>query len=240
MARGRSSSGGRGMSSSGRGMSSSGMGRRSFGGPVIIVGGTRYYSNNGNHSSSGSSKAGLLIATILLLLMAIGCTFATVSSFKSHNAYESVEAIAVDNTVISGWNYTTYTYVIDNVVYTNRSETGWEIPEKDNATVTIYYLKSNPNVITEEAPTSLTTCIVVLVISVALYGISAILIKQLLKRKPKEALAEVTEDGKAQGGTTITETKTPDPISYVVCPYCGTKYNKALTTCPNCGSGNKQ
>ena len=238
MGRGSSSSGGGGGSSfsggsfrgSSRSSYSRGSSRSSFGHSSHhhhhhYYGGD--YSTN-HHNSSTS----FLLVGIISIFIGLAFLAATISNFSIYNSYAAVEGTAIDNTYVNGWNYTTYTYTVDGTEYENRSQEGWEFPEIDGAKVIIYYLKEDPNVITENAPPSLTSCIVVAIIPVVLFTTSTLLFIKFAKLKKKEKLEE-------KNSQTLTNTNLYDKEEDVICKYCESKFAKSLNKCPHCGASRK-
>lgn len=231
MGRGRSSSGGggRGFSSSGgRGRSSSSWSRGGHSHTTVIIGGgRRYYSSGG----SSSGRGGLIFMGIVFLLFGVAMLFASIAGFNSSSKYAKVQAEAIENTYMNGWYYTTYEYTIDSIDYVNRSNEGWEFPEVEGRVVTIYYLKNNPNEITEKAPASKSTGFIILGAGLLFGGIGVALLVWAVKSK-KEVNNEpplATEN--------VNEIK--EGSNDVTCPYCGSKYNRNLSSCPKCGAGRK-
>ena len=231
MGRGRSSSGGRGSSSSGssRGSSSSSSWSRTS---------TRVYSRSSgvtSHSNNArSSDAPPLFLGIIFMIFGIAIIAAGLAGYINAAKYSTTYGTAIENTVSHGWNYTTYNYEVKGVEYTNMSQEGWEFPETTGKTVRLYYLKSNPNYITEKKPYTTEDGPIIIIFGSVFGGVGlvALVISINSKRKSKKqptAPVEVAAE--------VTLVRQLD--NKVVCPYCGTKYNKDLTSCPNCGASNK-
>jgi len=237
MGRGSSSSRGssRSSSSSGRGSSRSSWSSssdrswrssRSRGTTVI------WYNSNG--TSSGSAHFSIIPLAILLIIFGAIAMFVGVSSIFSGFKYSSVSAECVDNDFIGGWYYTTYEYEVDGVEYTSRSTEGWELPEIEGKIVTIYYLKDDPSVITEENQGFSTDQIVWVLFGVAFIGGGIGLIFLNKKMKAKKQL-EASSDNQSQLEDTPSDI---EPISKTKCKYCGTSYDSNEISCPSCGAKN--
>lgn len=229
MSRGRSSGGSRGSSSSGgsRGMSrssfNSGSSSRRYGGgnrTTVIIGGGHH-----GHYHGGSAGPGtyIFMAVIFIMFALMGLGFG-INMIAEANRYDSVLAKCVDNEKTHGWYYTTYQYTVDGNFYENRSMEGWEFPEDINAVVEIYYLKSDPNCITEERPGSIGGGIGLILFAAAFGGVGALLIRTAVKSKNK--LKSSSE------GTPVEEKEE----THIRCPYCGSGYDKKLSSCPKCGA----
>ena len=181
------------------------------------------YNSNSSNNGSGSSKVGLIIVGVIFLLVSIIAVTSIISNMSNIGKYKSVTATSIKNTYLNGWYYTTYTYEIDNVEYENMSQVGWEEPEILYRNITIYYKIDDPNYITEEKPADLTSSIISLVICSGIgIGTIFIFVKVAKSKKEKE---EIEESIKKE----LTSTE-------VICRYCGSNYNKDLTSCPNCGA----
>ena len=227
MGRGRSSSGGGGRGGSslgGRGWSSS-RGIRSGGSrTTVIIGGRRYYGGGGGNSS-------FIPVMIFLVIFAICTLWGGISTIAEANKYATANGVALSNRYSGTWYYTTYEYTVKGQEYVNESDVGWELPEEVGKTVTIYYLKDNPNHITEEKPADRTGGIVCLVISGAFIAGIVALARAEIKRKKRQQEGEPVDMEQPQAKQ-IEDNK-------IRCPYCGTKHDKNLSSCPNCGASNK-
>ena len=232
MSRGRSSSSGRGSSrsswSSSRGSSRSSWGSSRSRGTTII-----WHSSSGGSHGSGSGSFSLLPVAIFLIIFGAIVLFAVVPSIFNSFDYGKVSAVCLENDKIGGWYYTTYEYEVDGVEYTNRSEEGWEFPETIGKNVTIYYLKDDPNVITEQNPGFTTADGIWLVIGIGFVagGIGLIFLNKKIKAQKK--LEEASQS------QTTEQVLIEKKDTKVKCPYCGSSYDNNETSCPNCGS-NKQ
>ena len=229
MGRGRSSGGSSRGSSSGssRGMSrssfnSSRTSSRHYGGnrTTVIIGGGHHGHYHGGHAGPGTYIF-MAVIFIMFALMALGFG---INMIAEANRYDSVLAKCVDNEKTHGWYYTTYQYTVDGNFYENRSMEGWEFPEDINAVVEIYYLKSDPNCITEERPGSIGGGIGLILFAAAFGGAGALLIRTAVKSKNKVQ--------SSSEGTTVEE----KVETHNKCPYCGGKYNKSSDSCPKCGA----
>ncbi len=235
MGRGRSSGGSRGSNSFGggsRGMSRSSVrsnrSGRSWGGhhhTTVFIGGHRHY-----HGGGGSSIVGIVVGAIFVLV-GLFVMFSGLSSCASTNKYATVDAECIKNEYVSGWYYTTYEYSVDGVDYTNRSNEGWELPETVGKVVTIYYLKSDPNEITEENPNDNGEGGVVVFAGLICAGLGALPLVLCIKelKKKKENSANPENDSSTIQPTIKEETHNK-------CPYCGSKYKKTSDSCPKCGA----
>ena len=231
MGRGRSSSGaGRGMSrsgSSGRGLSRSRFNSRSSGThshTTIFIGG----GHGGHHISYGKADfKTLILMAVIFLAFGIGFSIFGAHIAIQNSQYATVQAECVDNDYIDGWYYSTYDYTINGKEYTNISKEGWEKDEIIGEIVTIYYLKSNPNVITEKEPNGNTgSGIIVVLFSLVFVGAGVLLIVAAIKSK------------KGAKQTTEQTTSSPEIIEEKSnkCPYCGSRYNRNSDSCPKCGA----
>lgn len=227
MGRGRSSSGGssRGGSSFGggssRGFSFSSRRRGHSSHTTVFVGG------HGHYHSSGSPWVGVAVGGLfaffglLIVIFGIGTCF-------SYLKYDKVSATCVDNVKSQGYYYTLYDYTVDGKFYDNvRSNQGWQFAEDVGKTVTIYYLKSDPNEISEENPVDLTAGFIMIGFGLVFGGMGAI--PMVLSIKEIKA-----GKGKSSGSEETTPTTPEDPNKK--CPYCGAKYSKNSSTCPKCGA----
>ena len=226
MGRGRSSSGGSSRGSSSWGGSSRGFSSR--GGRVsgrshttVFVGG------HGHYHSSGSPWVGVAVGGLfaffglLIVLFGIGTCF-------NYLKYDKVSATCVDNVKSQGYYYTLYDYTIDGKFYDNvRSNQGWQFEEVVGKTVTIYYLKSDPNEISEENPVDLTAGFIMIGFGLVFGGMGAI--PMVLSIKEIKAGKGVSSESENSKPTAVEETSKK-------CPYCGAKYNKNSDTCPKCGA----
>ena len=232
--RGSSSSGSRGFSSSSRGRSnsrrfSSGRWNNSPSRTTVIIGG---HHNNRNYGG-GKSEVGVLVFMAVIFMLFGLVPFAMgVGIVVKANRYETVQAVCVDNNYSGGWYYTTYEYEVKGIDYKNESSVGWEFPETKGKTVTIYYLKSNPNQITEEAPTSAGKGVAIMLFSLVFVGAGVLLICAAVKQR---------KQGKINVGEKSSETEVPafEEETEIKCPYCGSKYDKKLSACPRCGASKK-
>ena len=226
MGRGRSRSGSSSFGGS-RGSSRSSVSRHSRSGighshhhTTVFVGG-----HGGVHVGTGGPGTFIFMAIIFIFfgLMALGFG---IGMFAEAGRYASVKATCVKNEEVHGWYYTTYEYKVDGTEYENRSNEGWEFPEDVGAVVTIYYLKSDPNEITEERPGNIGAGIGLTVFSLIFIGAGGLLISQAVKRKGNIGTQSNNE----------TTTNNEKIETYNKCPYCGSKYNKSSDSCPKCGA----
>lgn len=226
MGRGRSSSGGsRGSSSfggGGRGSSRSGFGRTSHRShTTVIVGGRGSYYHSGGSPWIGIIVGGLFcVVGILMFFGGFGILF---DSFK----YSTVKGECIQNEKAGGWYYTTYDYTVDGTDYTNRSMQGWEFPEDIGKVVTIYYLKSDPNVIYEENPVDRSESGILIFFGLVVAGIGAVPLVLCIKE------IKAQKSGGNSDGNTGSEKQEEQSKK---CPYCGARYNKNSDTCPKCGA----
>ncbi len=238
MGRGRSSSGGRGSSSSSGGSSfSSTRGRsRSSSNRSWSSSSIRSSTSSGSTSYSGGSSSGAppLMLGIIFMIFGIAIISAGLVGFIKADKYSITYGTAIENNISHGWYYTTYSYQIDGVSYVNESQEGWQYPETKGKTVKLYYLKSNPNHITEKEPSNTEDGPIIIIIGCVFGGIGlAVFIFSInAKREEKKQLAKTKE---------MLEIPLPaqNVDNKVTCPYCGTKYNKNSSSCPNCGASNK-
>ncbi|MBE7074521.1 MAG: hypothetical protein E7376_00855 [Clostridiales bacterium] len=207
MGRGRSFSGGRGSSRS----SSFGSSRHG----IFIVG--------GHKCTTGALFCGAIITLFIGFCAIIGA----ISSISIKDDYSEVVGQCVENTYSDGWYYSTYQYTIEGVNYENTSEEGWEYPEIIGKQVVIFYLISNPNIITEKDPVgNIPATIIAAIVLFALGGFVLYLaIKQYKKNKEVKNIQEKKD---FQVGLNI-----PKDIE---CRYCGGNYKENLNTCPHCGA----
>ncbi len=236
MGRGRSSSGGgsRGSSSSSsRGFSSSSRGRSSSSSRSSSYhyhNSTRVYYSGGSTTSSNISGKGVLIAMgVIFLLIGLSLLIVGIRSFGIENDYKKVQAVAIDNDYINTWYYTTYEYEINGVEYTNRSQEGWEYPETIGKIVTIYYLKDNPNYITEKTPNSDGTSTAVTIGGLVFGLVGVGLIVGGVKTKQQKDTETKQINTISQEEPQVKETK-------IRCPYCHSYHDKNVDSCPNCGA----
>lgn len=215
--RGRSSSGSRGGSSRSSGSSRSISyigGHRSH--TTVIVGG-------GGHFSSGSSRFNNIFAAIVLIIIGLFPLSIGISGFIRNGAYAKTTGTCIDNTYSMGWYYTTYVYTVDGIDYINRSNEGWEFEEVIGKSVKIYYLKSDPNEITELLPTDTAQNLIIFFIGVAFITPAIIMIVITLKKKDKDKLEELEPEQKVK-----------------ICQYCGSKFTDDDISCRNCGAGKQE
>ena len=236
MGRGSCSSGGRGSSSSGGGSgfsSSRGWSRSSYSRSRSSSSSIRS-SGSSSYSSSSGSGAPPVILGIIFLIFGIAIIAAGLAGFIKAGKYSTTYGTAIENNNAHGWYYTTYSYYVDGESYVNESQEGWEYPETVGKTVKLYYLKSNPNYITEKDPANTDDGPVIIIIGCVFGGIGLDLTIYSInaKREDKKQLAEAKEDKPLPLLFNNTDNK-------IACPYCGTKYNKNSTSCPNCGASNK-
>lgn len=238
MGRGRSSSGrgsssSRGFSSSSRSRSSSSLRSRNWGSShtIVIIGGNRVYHSGSGSSSGGGAKAVLIIMAILFIFIGICTMMVGCDNISESNRYGQVQAEAIDNTLMGGYYYTTYEYTINGTDYTSMSNEGWEYPEVVGKYVNIYYLKSNPNVITELEQESSPIPLIIGIVFTGL-GATFLIIAIKMKSSKDKDEAPISEIG-------TYSTSKPQVETTVRCPYCGTKHDKNLSSCPNCGAGEK-
>lgn len=234
--RGSSSSGGssRGSSSwgSSRGWSSSSRGSswsssRGTTRNTVIIGGHTHHSNGG--SGNGRSIP-IILGIFFLFLFGLPLVILSINSFFEYNRYDTVVAECIDNTYIDGWYYTTYNYTINGTNYTSTSDLGWEYPETDDYEE-IYYLKSNPYYITEENPVDLGTSIPILIGGLLFSTVGVLSIVIGAKSRKKTANNTPIEEPKI-----INTSQSQETVNR--CSYCGSKYDKSLHSCPNCGADN--
>jgi len=231
MGRGRSSSGGSSRGSSfgggsrGRSRSSVSFSRGSRWGhshhhTTVIVGGGHHHGHYHGEASLGT----FIFMAVIFILFGLGALGFGISLFVEAGKYSSVQATCLDNERVNGWYYTTYEYSVKGTEYVNRSNEGWEFAEDEGAVVTIYYLKSDSNEITEERPGSIAGGIGLTVFALIFIGVGGLLIHQGVKSKKK--VAQTQPDG-------AIEEKVE---THNKCPYCGSKYNKSSDSCPKCGA----
>lgn len=245
MGRGRSSSGGgsRGFSSSGsRGMSRSssrGMSRSSSRGMSRSSSGSSYShrsrrSHSGTHitirggGGSGGVIVPLIVGIIFMLVGSFTVVMGIVQCFGGIG-YSTVNARCVRNDYIDGWYYTTYEYTVDGIDYTNRSQEGWERPEENiGGIIEIYYLKEDPNIITEKDPGNIGESIAIVIFGVIFAGLGSlpviITIKQLKQARSNHG-----------DPISISSTNTSAPQTKR-CAYCGSQYSASSSNCPHCGA----
>lgn len=193
--RGSSSSSSRGSSSSSR---SSGSSRSWISSDSSISGGVRNY---------------ITIIIFSLILLTIG-----IVQYVDAKKYLPTNAVCVENKLLNDYYYTTYEYEIDGIEYRNRSQEGWELPEIIGETVVIYYLKDNPNYITEkEQPTTINIVFIIIGVELTVvYGF--LLVKNIKKEQQKK------------------QEKEQEIKKYATCVYCGGKCEITDTKCSNCGA----
>ena len=221
--RGSSSSGGRGMSRS----SSMGHGPRGGHGgghrhTTVIVGGGHY------HNGSGGNVVGIILG-IIFVMVGLFATFMGFVTCASSRKYGTVQAECIDNIYSGGWYYTVYDYNVDGKDYTNRSNEGWEFPEDEGNVVTIYYLKSDPNEITEQKPQGVGEGIVIILAGLVFAGFGSIPLVVCIKELKRNKKAAANESTGETSETLKEETHTK-------CPYCGSRYKKTSDACPKCGA----
>ena len=232
MSRGRSSSSSRGGSSSrgrssSRSLSRSSRSIRSSGG-VSFSFGYHHHDHHNHHGHGGYvslGKTGSIILAIVFIFFGLMLAAFGATALVKRMQYGKVDATCIDNDYIDGWYYTTYTYEVDGVNYTSMSSEGWELSEIEGKTVTIYYLKSNPNQITELSPSNNKG--ILLLFGLIFTGAGVLVIVVKLKNKNKAA-DEVEESNENSSIVTDSNEK-------VSCSYCGTKVSNDKTSCPNCG-----
>lgn len=230
MGRGSSSFGGgssRGSSSFGggssRGFSSSRSHGRRHSHTTVFVGGHSYHS-----SSSGSPWVGVCVGALFAFfgLMIVLFGFGTLFNYFK---YDKVSATCVSNEYSKGYYYTHYDYTVDGQFYDNvRSNQGWQFEEVIGKTVTIYYLKSDPNEISEENPVDLTAGFIMIGFGLVFGGMGAI--PMVLSIKEIKASKGTSSVGNVGSQPSVAD----EPSKR--CPYCGAKYNKNSDTCPKCGA----
>ena len=237
MGRGRSSFGGssRGSSSwggSSRGSSSWSRSSRSSGSRNTVIiwnggGGNSYYSEGGSSPKNKLPMAVfmcIICCFISIVFIFLGCNVLSEASL-----YSEVLATSVDNTKSGSYYYTTYEYIVDGRFYRNKSQEGWEFPEIKGKNVVIYYLESNPNVISEENPADLGLGILVIVCGLGFAAGGIISLVVTIVKKKKATANDVVDGGKKEALSSIEEESR--------CPYCGAKYSSSLGSCPKCGAG---
>ena len=227
MGRGRSSSSGGSRGSSSFGGGSRGISRSSVRSgsrshmhshTTVFVGGGHHY-----HNRDAGPGTFIFMAVIFIFfgLMALGFG---IGMFAEAAKYSSVNAKCIENEKVNGWYYTTYEYTVKGTEYENRSNEGWEFPEDEGAVVKIYYLKSDPNEITEERPGDIGAGIGLTFFALIFTGAGVLLIAQAvkLKNKASQSTDETTVGEKVE--------------NHIKCPYCGSRYNKSSNSCPKCGA----
>lgn len=216
MGRGRmGGSGSRGSSGSSVGRSGSG---RVHHRTTIFVGGR-------HHGEGGSPWIGIIVGLIFAVVGLSVSVMGVTNIFK----YGTVSATVVANEQKGAYYYTTYNYTVDDKNYTNRSMQSWEF-EEDKDVVTIYYLKSDPNKIYEEAPTTKGEAAIMIVFGLIFAGGGAAAFLVCFKEIKNKI-------NKSSKGESDIEKSTSREESTRTCAYCGTKYNKNSSSCPKCGAG---
>lgn len=224
MGRGRMGNSGGGSS---RGFSGGGSRGSSFGGgrrvgrshsrTTVIVG--------GHHHGSGSPWVGIVVGA-MFILTAVFIVIGGISSLITSPQYLPVIAECVLNEESGGYYYTTYEYTIDGKDYRERSMQSWEFPEEDQF-VTIYYLKSDPSKIYEEAPeTDKGGSVVMIFAGLMCGGMGTLALVLCLKQLKRENVSSVNR---------YSSNSIPQDTSKK-CAYCGAKYNKNSDSCPKCGA----
>ena len=166
---------------------------------------------------------------IIFMIVGMIPVFIGGNMVAEHFRYESVEAECVLNEEIHGWHYTTYEYEVDGEEYRNRSQEGWEFPEY-NKYVTIYYLKSNPNIITEENPGNIGGGIGLALIGSVFVGAGVLLLVVGIKQTKKKSSKDGTDINNSNS-------KSQQPLKPKVrCLYCGAKLDSDDKSCPRCGA----
>lgn len=165
--------------------------------------------HDSNSSSKDISKKKNSISSICwivflgLLFIAVG-----ISELIKCNSYSAINGVMVDNDLIEDLYYSSYEYVVDGKEYYSRSSEGWNEPKDIGKVFRIYYLKDNPNVITDEN-LSESDWIIEFAIGFFCLGIAVFLIVRVVKLKGQFNKAETT-----------TQEKT-----LVICEYCGGTMN---------------
>ena len=202
-------------------------------------------------------RGGMVGAVLLLLvciaiglgLTIIGASMQTISA----NDYGQTVGTVVKNdynySVEDGdyYYFTTYRYTVNSTTYTQKSEIGWDEPADIGTTETIYYLKSNPQIVTDLDPEEGQSSGKVVLIFVGLiFGVGGLicLIVCISKYRKNKKNSESSEE------QTVSQTtaSTSEPFteysssSYSlndnrkVCEYCGTILRTGETKCPGCGA----
>ena len=233
MSRGRSSSSGsRGRSSSSRGRSSSfrsSSSSRSRSSSHSVIHNSVYYADgSSNHISpierEKGAILGLFITSIFFFFIGFLCTYLYIDNCILANKYCETTGYVVKNEVgFEDYYYTTYTYTVNGTEYQSRSEVGWEFPEND-PTALIYYLKSNPDIITDENPKD-EGMISYLIVGLVIIAVSTGLLITAIKKHKNLAIKIKKEE---LANTPIT------------CPYCRTVLSSNVDKCPNCGANNRK
>ena len=236
MGRGRSSSGGGSRGGSSWGGSSRGSSSWSSGSRMR----TRVHSSGGrttiiySDGSHGNGSGGLIIVFIFGIIFCLVGAFAFcggIGNIIKSLQYDSVYAVCVDNEYRGGWYYTTYSYEIDGNYYINQSNQGWELPEDKGVSVKIYYEKNNPAEISEDNPSPIGEGIMITIGGLLFIGFGTFPIILSIKEKKKLKNVEATTSQPSVINEPVKEDKN-------ICPYCGTKYDKDLSSCPKCGASN--
>ena len=185
---------------------------------------TVFIGGGGHHRyGSGNVRPGMFIfMAIFFIVMGMIPVVLGINYIAERFKYDSVNAECVLNDKVSGWYYTTYKYEVDGKEYRNRSEEGWEFPEEVGKIVEIYYLKSNPNVITEKRPGSLGG-IGLLLVGLIFVGAGGLLI---LGIKQSNKLKNGNENKSAYS----------QPKAESRCQYCGAKIGDDENSCSKCGA----
>lgn len=239
MSRGRSSSSGRGSSSSSSRGSSSSSGMRSS---SWRSGGRRNWHSShrtvifwGNGSGGGPASIKALLVTGIFLFIFGGIILCCMlPAFFNGFKYAEVEAKCISNQERNSWYYTTYEYEVDGIEYVNESDEGWEFPETVGKTVTIYYLKDNPDFITELNPGLEGGDFVFVITGLAFVVTGVVLIVLYNKKKKLQNQGQETENSTSEG---IGEQQNQSQSSNMVrCIYCGCRYDGTKSECPSCGA----
>ncbi len=224
MGRGRSSFGG----SSGGSRGSSSFGRRhsgrGFSNTTIFIG------DHGHHGGGVSGSIVGIIVGIMFIMSGLSVSFFGITECFNVNDYSKVSAICVDNEYsnMDGYYYAIYDYTIDGKFYDNvRSNQGWQFREDVGKEVTIYYLESNPNEISEDCPVSVSGGLLMVAFGVIFAAFGSLPLIICIKSLKKEKIETVSGE---------TKTSIPEDTD-VRCYYCGAKFNKKSDSCPKCGAG---
>ena len=180
-----------------------------------------HHRRGGVYVSTGPSILGYILFIIL------GLAFVGVGIWLLCGAYAwaPTSGTCVLNEQTGKWYYSTYEYVVDGQDYRERSDEGWEFPEEIDEVVTIYYLKSNPEKITENAPQTGAGWAFA-AFGAVFAGLGVAITIQQSKRKNRTELDDKSEPS-------IQETPKPQKRK---CSYCGATYSQDKKNCPKCGA----
>ena len=162
-----------------------------------------------------------------ILFLIVGLAFAGVGIWLLCSAYAwaPTTGTCVLNEQTGIWHYSTYEYTVDGQYNRERSEEGWEFPEEIGDNVTIYYLKSNPEKITENAPDSTGGWLMTSFgLVFAVIGVGAM----LSQGKKKTSSREVAQSQPVAQEAPKSQKRR--------CSYCGASYGGEKRNCPKCGA----